>query len=242
MGPLSMYRKPAAPKPEPLPEPDPKTREGRKEIFRRKKEAHRLQKIEAAKREERERGGAPNRGLGGAALEYLYEAGSLADPADRGVDTPRLVGISSKERRKEAGRILRGYIEGCRIGGLTAIDLERVGTGSNSRLAISAYRLQAIHALGAIKGMMPDRDYELMESVVDRDEFVWENVPSSQAKAFIYEAIRRALDVVAVSEEMMGRQAFKLRWGFEPKIVAVMERDEARRMSNRAEEVLRQAR
>lgn len=132
-------------------------------------------------------------------------------------------------------------MDGCRIGGMSSIDFDRVGRGSNSRLAISAYRLQAIHAIGAIRQMMTDRDFALLEAVVDRDECVWESIPSTQARSLVYEAIRQALDVVAVFEELMGRTAFASRWGRELPIVKGMERDEARRVSNAAEQILRQA-
>ncbi|TIX28843.1 hypothetical protein [Mesorhizobium sp.] len=241
LGTLGSYMKPKPPAPAPLPAPDSRTREGRKEIHRRKQEARRKEKIATEEQAAREMGGAENRGLKGSALEYLHDVGTLSDPAEKRVDA-RVVGISSKERRKEAGRILRGYMDGCRIGGMSSVDFDRVGTGSNSRLAISAYRLQAIHAVGTIREMMPDRDFLLIERVVDQDEFVWDAVPSSQARSFIYEAIRRALDVVAVFEEMMGRSAFAARWGYELPIKKVVDRDDARRMSNAAEEILRQAR
>lgn len=241
LGSLGSYMKAKPPAPAPLPEPDARTREGRKEIQRRKQEARHQEKVAAEKQAERELGGAQNRGMRGSALEYLHDIGTLSDPPERRVDQ-KVTGISSKERRKEAGRILRGYMDGCRVGGMSSVDFDRVGTGSNSRLAISAYRLQAIHAVGAIRDMMPDRDFLLIERVVDQDEFVWDTVPSSQARTFIYEAIRRALDVVAVFEEMMGRSAFATRWGFELPIVKAMDRDDARRVSNVAEEILRQAR
>lgn len=239
MGPLASYMKPK-PVPEPPPIPDTRTREGRKEIQRRKQEARRKEKIAAEEQAARELGGAQNRGLKGSALEYLHDIGTLADPAEKRVDA-KISGISSKERRKEAGRILRGYMDGCRIGGMSSVDFDRVGTGSNSRLAISAYRLQAIHSVGAIRQMMPERDFSLIESVVDKDECVWESIPSNQARTFVYEAIRRALDVVAVFEELMGRTAFAARWGYELPIVKGMDKDEARRVSNAAEQILRQA-
>ncbi|MER9768935.1 hypothetical protein NKJ09_23055 [Mesorhizobium sp. M0189] len=241
IGPLSAYQKAKPAAPAPLPEPDARTREGRKEIQRRKQESRHQEKVAAERQAERELGGAVHRGLLGSALEYLHDVGTLADPADKRVDAPRLGGISSKERRKEAGRILRTYMDGCRIGGMSSVDFDRVGTGSNSRLAISAYRLQAIHAVGAIRQMMPERDFSMLEAIVDRDECIWETVPSSQAKTFLYEAIRRALDVVAVFEELMGRSAFAARWGYELPVVKGMDRDEARRVSNSAEQILRQA-
>ncbi|MDF3208394.1 MULTISPECIES: hypothetical protein [Mesorhizobium] len=241
LGSLASYMKPKPTKPAPPPMPDGRTREGRKEIQRRKQEARHQEKVAVEQQAAREMGGAVNRGLHGSALEYLHDIGTLSDPIERRVDQ-KVTGISSKERRKEAGRILRGYMDGCRVGGMSSVDFDRVGTGSNSRLAISAYRLQAIHAVGAIRDMMPDRDFQLIERVVDQDEFVWDTVPSSQARTFIYEAIRRALDVVAVFEEMMGRSAFATRWGFELPMVKVVDRDDARRMSNAAEDILRQAR
>ncbi|AZO29351.1 hypothetical protein [Mesorhizobium sp. M1B.F.Ca.ET.045.04.1.1] len=241
LGPLSWYMKPKPQAPAPLPVPDSRTREGRKEIQRRKQQARREEKLAAEEQAAREMGGAENRGLKGSALEYLHDIGTLADPAEKRVDAPKISGISSKERRKEAGRILRGYMDGCRIGGMSSIDFDRVGRGSNSRLAISAYRLQAIHAIGAIRQMMTDRDFALLEAVVDRDECVWESIPSTQARSLVYEAIRQALDVVAVFEELMGRTAFASRWGRELPIVKGMERDEARRVSNAAEQILRQA-
>lgn len=236
-GPLIFY-KPKEPKPEPLPEPDPRTRQGRKEIQRRKQEQQRKDAAEARGRAEREQGGNPRRGPQGSALEYLYGAGTLADPQQRSVDSPRQ-GLSSRDRRKEAGLILRGLMDLCRVGGLNTVDLERVGRGGFG-IAIPARRLEAIHALGAIKKMMEDRDFELIERVVDRDEFVWEGIPSSKAKSLVYDAIRRSLDIVAVAEELMAREAFETRWGYALPVVKPIDWDDAVAMSRKARELLRE--
>ncbi|BCH33213.1 hypothetical protein MesoLjLc_51430 [Mesorhizobium sp. L-8-10] len=232
-GPIPLYMKPKAPVPQPLPEPDLRTRAGRKEAQRRKKEAARKDRLEEAKRAEREQGGAQNRGMNGSALEYLYTLRILDDPGDRTVErAPQ--GISSRERRKEAGRILREYIDGCRVGAVSSVDFEREVAGGGAGIGIAAWRVQCISAIGAIRKMMPDRDYLLIEGIVDRDECPWEPIKSVTAKRFLYEAIRRSLDVVAASESLMALDAFETRWGFSLVLADTIDRDDALSISRQA--------
>lgn len=234
------YRPVERPAKQALPPVDPKTREGRKELQRRKREADYQRREEAAARLMREQGKA-SRGEAAAALEYLYSRGLLSDPEERRVDARPVSSLQSKERRKEAGRILRSYIDGSRVGGMTAIDLDRVGTGSNSRLSIPEHRLRSMSCLGAVRKMLGDIDYEMLEAIVDRDDFPWGRVNGEKARAMVYEDIRRQLDVVAVHERLMDREDFKKRWDRILPDIRGLDRDGARAKSDRAEEVLRQA-
>lgn len=218
----------------PLPEPNIRTRAGRKEAIRRKKEAARQEAIAAEKQRDKERGGAWKRGVDGSALEHLYVMLILSDGEEKAVDAKQAKSLASKDRRKEAGLALRGYIDGCRVGGVSSVDFEREVAGSGAGLAIPAYRLECISALGAIKKMMPERDYLLIEGVVDRDEFPWRDIPSKTAKSFLYEAIRRALDVVAVFQGLMAKDTFADRWGFHLKSADAMDFDDALSVSRQA--------
>ncbi|WP_192242878.1 hypothetical protein [Mesorhizobium silamurunense] len=218
----------------PLPEPNMRTRAGRKEAIRRKKEAARQEAIAAEKRRDKERGGAWKRGVDGSALEHLYLTLLLSDEEEKTVDAKQAKSLASKDRRKEAGLALRGYIDGCRVGGMSSVDFEREVAGGGAGLAIPAHRLECISALGAIKKMMPDRDYLLIEGIVDRDEFPWRDVPSKTAKSFLYEAIRRSLDVVAVFQGLMAKDTFADRWGYNLKEADAMDFDDALSVSRQA--------
>lgn len=225
----------------PLPEPNLRTRAGRKEALRRKREAQRQLAIEAEKQSEKERGGAWKRGVEGSALEHLYQMLLLSDGEEKAVDAKQAKSLASKDRRKEAGLALRGYIDGCRIGAMSSVDFEREVAGGGVGLAIPAHRLECISALGAIKKMMPERDYLLVEGIVDRDEFPWRDIPSKTGKAFLYEAVRRALDVVAVFLGLMAKDTFADRWGYNLKDVETMDFDDALSVSRQARQMFGKA-
>ncbi|CDX26823.1 hypothetical protein MPL3356_60574 [Mesorhizobium plurifarium] len=237
MSPLANRAQPAAPPPE----PNLRTRAGRKEAIRRRKEAARQAAIEAQKQRDKELGGAWKRGVDGSALEHLYQMLLLSDGEEKSVDAKQAKSLASKDRRKEAGLALRSYIDGCRVGGMSSVDFEREVAGGGVGLAIPAHRLECISALGAIKKMMPERDYLLIEGVVDRDEFPWRDIPSRTGKAFLYEAIRRALDVVAVFQGLMAKDTFADRWGYNLKDVDAMDFDDALSVSRQARQMFGKA-
>lgn len=226
--------------PDPLPELDLNTRAGRKEAKRRQREA--LAAAEAARKEQerREAGHAARRGRQGpagdnnyvrsSALEFLFERRLLKDRGssdDKGK-------ASEEQRRYEAGTRLRAMIDGARLGGLGALDFERASMGSSGgqQMPLSAYRLQCIHAKGVIRQMMSDADYATIEAVVDHDIFLWEREPPrTPTRLRMFEAIRHHLDVVAVHESLMTRDAFSARWGA---VLPIIDKDDENRESRAA--------
>lgn len=202
-GPRSAAEKPA--------EPDAGTREGRRERRRRQQQERRRQHQQEQERQAREQGHATRRGIEAAALDYLQKRRLLRDP-----DTVKTMTEASEEvRRWEAGTRLRNYIEGARLSSLGAFDYERatMGSGSGPKLSLAAYKLHCMNSLAAIRQLIADTEFALLEGIIDRDEFVWERAPAeSRARGELFEIIRYGLDAVAVHEDMMTRADFTARW------------------------------
>ena len=198
------------------PLPDMRTRAGRREARRRQREAEHAAQKQLEDREARERGNATRRGELASALDFASSRGYLADPSDRGVLTK--AGGSSGQRRLEAAQRFRAYLDGTRIGSLGAIDYETatMGAGGGPKLTLSAYKLQCVHALGWVKQASTASGYRLMESVIDRDEFVWDRFEAgSSERARLFEALRLNLDIVAVHERLLTPEGLSERWGLE---------------------------
>lgn len=191
--------------------PDMKTKAGRLEQRAIDKAKEVQAKISEQQRLRREAGGATKRGSQAAALEYLADRKLLSDIGERDIRGESKE-ISSGPRRRQAGEMLRGYIDGSRIGGLNSIDYEAAGGGSGIGLPISAHKLQSMQTLGQLRQMMSPEDFQLIEAVVDNDEFVWERTKDRGDRASTYMAIRRILDIVAVHARLMSRDSFFYRW------------------------------
>lgn len=205
-----------------------------------KKEAKAKAAKDAKDAKERELGYAP-RGTDAAAFEWLNQRKVLADPPSKVSHEAQSDG--SGVRRLTSGLRLRALIDGTRVGNLNSIDYERSGGGSSQPGSASAYRLECIHAVGAIRRGIRSVDalgWELIEAVVDRDEFVFHRVYASE-RAEIYERLRRALDVVAVSEGMMDRRAFFGRWKVHADVAEAMRRSDAKEVARVARDLLRSA-
>lgn len=229
--PPPVAEKPAAVVERKEPEPDPNTREGRKEIRRRKREESWRAEREKV---ERERGGG-TRGIEASPLEWLYDARLLADPTD--VARKSRDKTSSEMRRYEGGSRLRGYLEDAQIGGFKEVSME-VATGGMG-IAIQERFVMAQSALRAVQSMANERDYTQLVAVVFHDEFVWKDIPSKIAKDFIYEEIRRGLDIVALYLGMMPADAFQARWGYAPELKRGKSREEVRATIWQARELIK---
>lgn len=240
--PLKFRELPPQQRDQPEVKPEPVTVSGKKKSrHKQKQEEHRRNAIEKAAREEREQGRNTKRGFDGNALEHLHTMRILADPADRFVDSPVNTQVmSSGVRRHEAGQAFRATIDGCRVGGVSSVDFEREVRGSGAAAGIPAWRLQCLSSLGAIRKALPEADYATVEGIIDRDEMPWEAVKSSTAKKFLFETIRRSLDVIAVLWSYMSEQAFEARWGFIPDIPSALDDDEARQLASLGRQLLRE--
>lgn len=188
------------------------SKEGRKQARAIESDVMRLLRAKQKRKAAREAGFADRRGRDAAALDYLYQQRLLKDrgTANDGTKT------SEEMRRLEAGQRLRSYLDGHRVGPMGAIDYERatMGSGGGAKMTLSAYKLHCIQALGSISKLMSPSDYQLIEAVVDRDAFVWEDTKAGgKARARIFDAIRHLLDVIAVHESLMTREAYYARWG-----------------------------
>lgn len=187
------------------------TRKARAEIKRRKKAA--LEAAEKAARDQkrREEGLATKRGISASALETMAQTGLLWDSAKQ-VNNLLKDKTSSAGRRLEAGMQFRHYREGSSIAAMGSVDYERP-SGGGQGLPLAAYKLQCIHAMGAIRGMMVNAEFLALEAVVERDEFIWEGFPAgSQERSDAVERIKQALDIVAVYQGLMDRAGFAERW------------------------------
>lgn len=196
---------------------DPSTKDGRRLLKDFATAAQREARAAADGRRDRSAGGATQRGVNAAALEYLHAHRLLRDQGSN-----RDVGKTPEEmRRLEAGLQLRRYLEASRLGGLGAMDYGRVSGGGSGGMALSAYKMQCIQALGRIRQQMSKEEFLTIEAVVDQDAMIWEmEPPESRARSAIYAAIRRLLDAVSVAERMMSRRAFEDLWEPEPEAVA----------------------
>jgi hypothetical protein len=191
---------------------------------------------------ERERGLATARGVDGAAFEWLNARRVLVDPESRSVRGADSDG--SGTRRLAAGLKLRSYFDGCRVGELSSVDFERSGGGGDgSGQSVTAYRLECIHAIGAIRRAVESVEtgaFRVVEAVVDRDEFVFHNV-GGKDRAACYETIRMGLDVVGVYIGMMDVRAFALRWNAHPHFGPTVDRRTARTVADVARDLLKSA-
>lgn len=192
-----------------------------------------------AEARERQAGGAA-RGEEAAAFEWLNGRRILADPASKVSRDSDGSGV----RRFAAGQSLRHYMDGARVGGMNSVDWGGLSGGSGAGKTIAAHKLECIHALGAIKQGIRSVDglgVELIEAVVDRDEFVFHRVPGGPERAEVYERIRKALDVVAVFEGMMTAASFADRWGQEIRIGEGMDWEDAAAVARQARYLVRDA-
>lgn len=226
---------------EPAPE-FPDSPEGRK--AKRKYEAEQRHKENSA-RHKRSQGHARKRGFDGSALEWLSVSNKLADPGEKNTSAAglSLAKTGSGMRRMEAGLRLRKYIEGSRLSPLGAMDYESAtmgGGGGGSKLALPTYRLHCISALGSIKQMMQPADFALIESVVDKDRFIWEDFPARSAgKRKIFEALRYVLDIIACHDRLLTHDEFKELWDEELPDPERPVRSEAAALNEIAEELFR---
>lgn len=229
---------------------DLSTKVGRRDARQFETEVNKMVKAEQKKQADREAGLNPRRGKVGetshgvirsSALDYLFSARILRDP---GGESDKLKS-SEEQRRLEAGMRLRKHMEGTRLGGLGAIDYERatMGSGGGGKLSLSAYKLQCIHSLGGIKKLMSPMDFAMIEAVVDQDIFIWEKAkPESRTRRNIYEGIRHLLDIIAVHENLMTREACEARWDEPLPIIERVGRGEAISQAEAAAEFMEAAR
>lgn len=229
-------------KPEPPPKPATMTQRKKSRHHERQEELRR-ERLEAADRAEREAGKATKRGLSGAALEWLHALKILSDPNERSVDAaPKAPdGMLSHDRRREAGVAFRACLDACRVGGMASVDFEREVRGGGAGMSISWWKLMSLDTLGAIRKLLGERDYEMLEAIVDRDEFVWEQIKSTTAKRFMFEAIRRSLDGVALLWRFMSIEEFEKRWGYRPENWNLdgLDDEQAREIATQAREMIK---
>lgn len=225
-------------------QPDLSTKAGRRDLRTFEAEVVRLARAKQKEAAARQEGHAVSRGKLASALDYLFDRRLLKDAAASGKEGR----TSEEQRRHEAGTRLRAYIDGTRLGSLGAMDYERatMGSGGGPKISLSAYKLHCVHSLGTLRKLMGHDEYVLIETVIDKDDFAWDRVPtSSAARARVFEAIRRALDVVAVLESLLTREAFKARWGTDLPLEPLRDRQtkgEAAAQSARVADILEAAR
>lgn len=202
-------------------------------LQQRRKAERKAREEDEHRRRQRESGLAAKRGDAGSALEYLANRQILTDFEDRRSEAFKKDIGSSGRRRLEAGLKLRQYFAGARIGGLKAVDVEMAGGGSAIGMPPTAHRLHCMDSLGLIRSMMPVNDFQMIEAVVDQDDFPWERATVTiepgtdpadndkrrayaldRARGVIYDDIRRTLDIIAVYESLLTYEGFTARWGW----------------------------
>lgn len=229
-----LKQRPRRMKPELPPAPDPSTREGRKQIQKRRKEEARLAKIAEERRLAREMGGNTLRGKDGDPLESLYKGGLLSDPPD--VAQTSAGRMSAQMRRYEAGTRFQKFMQDSQIGGFKEINME-VSTGG-SGMPIQERFMVAQSSVRAIRAMMRDTEFMQIELIAFYGDFTWTRIPSKIARQLALEEIRRGLDVVALFLLMMSEKAFEDRWGAVPRIERAHTRSSARAAAQEARELI----
>lgn len=220
--------------------------------------ARKAKQQDAERKKQRENGHAP-RLL--APFEHLCAKGFLTDQDDVG---PLKDLGSSGRRRQEAGLKLRHYIVGTQVSGLKSLDYEGASGGGNMGLPPSAFKLFCVDAMGALRSMMSEADMARLEKIVAHDEYIWEAIRVrvtavdrsvdrvawakardklvSKARDYLFEDIRRSLDVIAVYEGLLSTEGFRARWGYHLSIARKPSRVDAIDRAKQAAELVAAAR
>jgi len=233
VGPLSQYRKPK--------EEEPKSDVSAKIVKKRSKkqiaaEAAKKKAAEEEARAARELGRA-QRGYYDTPLEYLEVSGLMMQNVEKGT----IEKSPLETHRFNAGKKMRQVFAGCQLSPMKSQDFEMVGGGTGAGVAIPAKIMEFQSQVAAIKKTMAAEDFNDLYSILVKDEFIW-CVPSKRGRDVILQAIRRALDAVAVYFKMMEMRDFVRLWGYEPKVdTKVKTRSEARRDSGAARSMINEA-
>lgn len=219
---------------EPVELPDTSTKTGKKKL---RAEAQQLKSVEQREKVESEDGYA-DRGVSADPLNWLDRERLLRDPEDVANKSP--LRFSVEMRRHECGLRFRQIMENAQLSGFKELSLEKAGQGGGQGVSIPEKFLLAISSAESLRLMMGDTTFRLAVAVVHEDRFIWDDVPSKRARDFIFEDIRRALDVVALFIGMMSEKEFADRWGSVPQVLKARSRDEVRQTVRTAREVIRQ--
>lgn len=149
--------------------------------------------------------------LNAAPFEYLFSKGKLQGERDA---------QGASYRRLSAGQRLRGIFEGAEISGLKAANLEGTSGGGMPGRLPGEYKMDCIRYLSQLRGPewaggMPAALFSLLEAVVYRDRWLWEELRADRQEAFFLR-LHKALDLLSVRLRMMSAQDFTARWRHEP--------------------------
>ena len=146
--------------------------------------------------------------LNAAPLEYLFSNGMLQGDTDQ---------HGAAYRRFSAGQRLRGIFEGAEISGLKTANLEGASGGGIPGRLPGEYKMDCIRSLAELRGGPDDQKairpglFMLLEAVVYRDRWIWEEVRGNRQAAVIVR-LHKALDLLSVRFRMMTARDFNDRW------------------------------
>lgn len=145
--------------------------------------------------------------MNAAPLEFLYGKGLLQTPKDV---------HGTAYRRLSAGLRFRSLIEGAEICGLRTASFDGAGGVRSIGLQPGEYKMECIRFLSVMRGPedaggMPAHLLTLLEQLVYRDRWVWENLRGKE-RTIMFDEIRKALDRASVPLRLMTRSAFDQRW------------------------------
>jgi len=213
-----------------------------KPISRRKQKAEeqRLKQKEAVERARREEGFAP-RGIMAAPLEFLYERGMLADPAEKKVGKADLVTAGNSLRRYKTGERLRSTLVSAYSSGLKTQNYESIGgSGGGAGVVIHAAVAEALSNIERLQRMMAREEFDMLDRMLRMDVFVWQ-IPSKVGEAILLEDIRRCIDQASVFWEMMAPEDFLRRWDCLPGAESPVDGRRLRRRAREAGDAIRSA-
>ncbi len=186
-------------KEEPVAEPDPKTRGGRRELKRRRREAELKRQAAVEEQARREAGGAP-RGVNASPLEYLYHHLKkwIGNPEDANLKGGEANRANNAMRRYEAGVRLRSMMESIYGSGVKSQDFESAGGGGGGAgVVIHAVVAENVKNVHSIRSMMSPESFKLLEQMLTQGVFVWQ-MPIYGTMDDILADLRGALDKVSI--------------------------------------------
>jgi hypothetical protein len=142
--------------------------------------------------------------INAAPFEWMRETGRL----QTGIDAP-----GADRARVQAGEYFRTICEGARVTSLRSPDLGGVGGRSGRPGSLSDHRLDCMAKVNRVKQLIGDsRKATILEQVIVDDVFT--HIRDNKGRPIVagLEAVRIALDIIALDMNLITARAFRSRW------------------------------
>ncbi|MCW2309704.1 hypothetical protein [Rhodobium gokarnense] len=148
-----------------------------------------------------------------APLEYLEFKHVLQDRPKKDMTREQVVWMDGAEhRRLVAARRLRDVFEGAEISPARSLDLMKAPGGAGRPSSIADYVLDCQKEVARLREGLPEGLLAILEAVVHRDLWIWQDVRRRSEKRRIFDDIRRGLDFVSFVHGEVSLGELSWRW------------------------------